>query len=120
MRWRRVLLGGEGAIGGGLEVADAWPVGIGEVDWARGERQQRRRGGACPRRGRRRGCRPETDPTTPRTAFVPQLLSSSTSWMSWNEGTGLGPLDSLMLADKDTSNSVIAFFKSSRTSAYEI
>uniref|UniRef100_A0A0D9ZJT2 Uncharacterized protein n=1 Tax=Oryza glumipatula TaxID=40148 RepID=A0A0D9ZJT2_9ORYZ len=60
MRWRRVLLGGEGAIGGGLEVADAWPVGIGEVDWARG--------------------------------------------MRWNEGTGLGLLDSLMLADKDTSN----------------
>ncbi|BAS84795.1 Os03g0428000, partial [Oryza sativa Japonica Group] len=48
---------------------------------ARGKRQQRCRGGAGRRRGRRRRCRPEAETRTPRTAPAPPLLPSSASYM---------------------------------------
>uniref|UniRef100_A0A0D3FUZ5 Uncharacterized protein n=1 Tax=Oryza barthii TaxID=65489 RepID=A0A0D3FUZ5_9ORYZ len=88
MRWRRVFLGGgEGAIGGGLEVAAHGPSASARLT---GQEASANRGAG--------------------EEHAPGAVVGE--GMRWNEGTGLGPLDSLMLADKDTSNS--------RTSAYEI
>ncbi|BAS72049.1 Os01g0353900, partial [Oryza sativa Japonica Group] len=81
MRWRRVLLGGEGAIGGGLEVAAHGPSASArltgqEASANRGAGEEQAAGAVIGEGADRRQSRRPLGPPP-----VPPLLSSSTSCM---------------------------------------